>query len=137
MPDLRILLTGLGLVESPRWHDGRLWFSNWLAGEVIAVDLDGVSEVITRVPSFPCCIDWLPDGRLLVVSGREGRLLHREPDGSLVTHADLSSLSHYPWNEIAMEGRGNIYLNCIGFDFPAGAFAPGIFALVTPDGSVR
>lgn len=137
MAEQHILLTGLGLVESPRWHDGRLWFSDWLAGEVIAVDLDGMSEVISPVPSFPFGVDWLPDGRLLVVSGREGRLLRREPDGSLAIHTDLSALSRYPWNEIDLDGRGNIYLNNIGFDFPAGEFAPGIIALVTPDGAVH
>lgn len=137
MADLHTLMTGLGLVESPRWHDGRLWFSNWLAREIIAVDLDGKSEVITGVPSFPFCIDWLPDGRLLVVSGGEGRLLRRERDGSLAVHADLSGLSRYPWNEIDVDGRGTIYLNCINFDFPAGAFAPGIIALVTPDGAMQ
>ena len=137
MADLHILMTGLGLGESPRWHDGRFWFSDWVAQEVIAVDLAGKSEVITHVPSFPFCFDWLPDGRLLIVSGGEARLLRREPDGSLVTHADLSSLSRYPWNEVVVDGRGNIYLNSIGFDFPAGAFAPGIIALVTPDGSLR
>jgi sugar lactone lactonase YvrE len=137
MADLHTLMTGLGLVESPRWHEARLWFSNWLAREVIAVDLAGTSEVIMGVPSFPFCIDWLPDGRLLIVSGGEGRLLRREPDGHLVTHADLSGLSRYPWNEIVVDGRGNIYLNCINFDFPAGPFAPGIIALVTPDGSVK
>jgi sugar lactone lactonase YvrE len=137
MADPQILLTGLGLVESPRWYDGRLWFSNWLAQEVIAVDLDGKSEVITRVPSFPFCIDWLPDGSLLVVSGGEGRLLRREPDGSLVAHSDLSGLSGYPWNEFVVDCRGNIYLNCINFDFPAGPFAPGIIALVTPNGTVQ
>ncbi|HZS93564.1 MAG TPA: SMP-30/gluconolactonase/LRE family protein, partial [Chloroflexota bacterium] len=87
--------------------------------------------------SFPFCIDWLPDGRLLVVSGREGRLLHQEPDGSLAVHADLSGLSSYPWNEIDVDSHGNIYLNGIGFDFPAGAFSPGIIALVAPDGAVR
>jgi sugar lactone lactonase YvrE len=137
MADLRTLMTGLGLAESPRWHDGRLWIANWLARELIAVDLGGTSEVITQVPSFPFCIDWLPDGRLLIVSGGEGRLLRREPDGSLVPHADLRALSCYPWNEIVVDGRGTIYLDCIGFDFPAGAFAPGIIALVTPDGTVR
>jgi sugar lactone lactonase YvrE len=137
MADPQTLMTGLALGESPRWHDGRLWFSDWVAGEVLAVDLAGTSEVITRVPSFPFCIDWLPDGRLLVVSGGDGRLLRREWDGSLVTHAELSGLSRYPWNEIVMDGRGNIYLNCIGFDFPAGAFAPGIIALVTTNGSVQ
>ena len=67
MAELHTLMAGLGLVESPRWHDGRLWFSDWVAGEVIAVDPAGESDVITRVPSFPFCIDWLRDGRLLIV----------------------------------------------------------------------
>jgi sugar lactone lactonase YvrE len=137
MPELHTLLTGLVFGESPRWHDDRLWLSDWGAQEVIAVDLDGKSEVITRIQSFPFCIDFLPDGRLLVVSARDRLLLRREPDGSLVTHADLSSLSTRPWNEIVVDGRGNAYLNNIGFDFPDGEFAPGIIALVTPDGSAR
>jgi sugar lactone lactonase YvrE len=134
MPELQTLMTGLALGESPRWHDDRLWFSDWGAQEVVAVDLEGKSEVIVRVPSFPFCIDWLPDGRLLIVSGRDRLLLRREPDGSLVTHADLTSLSDHPWNEIVVDGRGNAYLNNIGFDFPGGEFVPGIVALVTPDG---
>lgn len=138
IPELQTLMTGLVLGESPRWHDDRLWFSDWGAHEVIAVDLEGKSEVIVRVPpTLPFSIDWLPDGRLLVISGREGLLLCREPDGSLVTHADLTSLSDRPWNEIVVDGRGNIYLNNIGFDFPGGEFATGIIALVTPDGSAR
>ena len=137
MSELRTLTDGLGLGESPRWHDGRLWCSDWVAQEVVAFDPAGGSEVVARIPSFPFCIDWLPDGRLLIVSGGDARLLRREPDGSLLTHADLSRLSRYPWNEIVVDGRGNIYLNNIGFDFPAGAFAPGIIALVTLDGSVR
>ncbi len=137
IPELQTLMTGIALGESPRWHDDRLWFSDWGMHEVIAVDLAGKSEVMIRVPSLPFCVDWLPDGRLLVVSGREGLLLRRELDGSLVTHADLTSLSNYPWNEIVVDGRGNAYLNCIGFDFPGGEFATGIIALVAPDGSVR
>src|SRR3981081_1076090 len=95
MSDPKVLLTGLVLGESPRWHDGRLWFSAWGARRLIAVDLDGNSEVIVRVPSFPFCIDWLPDGRLLVVSARDRSLLRRELDGSLVPHADLSGISSY------------------------------------------
>jgi hypothetical protein len=68
--EVRTLLTGLGFGESPRWHEDRLWFSNWGRQEVVAVDLDGRSEVMLRVPtSLPFCIDWLPDGPLLVVSG--------------------------------------------------------------------
>jgi sugar lactone lactonase YvrE len=85
------------------------------------------------------CIDWLPDGRLLIVSGRDGLLLRREPDGALVTHADLSTLAGkgHPWNEIVVDGRGNTYVNNQGFDFPGGEFAPGTIALLTPDGVAR
>jgi sugar lactone lactonase YvrE len=89
MSELRTLLTGRGLVESPRWHDSRLYFSDWSAGEVVAVDLAGHSEVVARVTSLPLCTAWLPDGRLVIVSSADGRLLRREPDGSLVTHAEL------------------------------------------------
>ena len=89
MPELQTLMTGIAFGESPRWHDDRLWFSDWGAQEIIAVDLEGNSEVVARVPSFPFCIDWLPDGRLLIVSARDRHLLRREPDGSLVTHTDL------------------------------------------------
>jgi sugar lactone lactonase YvrE len=137
MAELHTLLTGLALGESPRWHDNRLWFADWGAQEVVAVDLAGRREVIVRVPTLPFCIDWLPDGRLLIVAGREGRLLRQEPDGSLVTHADHTGLAAPPWNDIVVDGRGNAYINNIGFDFPAGAFAPGILALVTPTGGVQ
>ena len=135
--ELRVLMSGLAFPESPRWHDGRLWFSDWGAHEVIALDLAGESEVVARVPSFPMCIDFLPDGRLLVVSANDGRLLRREEDGSLATHADLSGLAGHPWNDIVVDGRGNAYVNNVGFDFPGGEFAPGIVALVTPDGAAR
>jgi sugar lactone lactonase YvrE len=82
------------------------------------------------------CIDFLPDGRLLVVDSAQRRLLRREPDGSLVQHADLSKVSKKPWNEIVVDDRGNAYVNTIGFDFPGGEFAPGLVVLVTPDGNV-
>ena len=137
MAELHMLMSGLAFGESPRWHQDRLWFSDWGAHEVVAVDLVGKSEVIVRVPSFPFCIDWLPDGRLLIVSGGDGLLLRREPDGSLVTYADLTRLAQHKWNEIVVDGRGNAYVNNTGFDFPGGAFAPGIIALVTPDGCAR
>src|SRR3990172_5695566 len=134
---IQILLAGLGFGESPRWHDGRLWFSNWGKQEVVAVNLDGKSEVMARVPtSMPFSIDWLPDGRLLVVSGPERLLLRREPDGTLGTHADLRPLSQHNCNDIVVDGRGNIYVNAGGFDSP-GQKASGIIAQVTPDGSAR
>ena len=83
MSDVRVLMDGLVFGEQPRWHEDRLWFSDWGTQEVIAVDLAGESEVVLRGASFPLCVDWLPDGRLLVVSARDGLLLRQEPDGSL------------------------------------------------------
>ncbi len=137
MPDPEPLLAGLVFPESPRWHGGRLWLADWGAQEIIAVDLAGMSEVMGHVASFPFSIDWLPDGRLLVVSAAERCLLREGPDGSLASHTDLSGLSARPWNEIVVDGRGNTYVNNIGFDFPGGEFAPGIIALVTPGGSAQ
>jgi sugar lactone lactonase YvrE len=134
-------MSGIQFGESPRWHDGRLWFSDWAAHEIVAVDPAGTSEVMTRVsfPSIPMCIDWLPDGRgPLVLSPSDGLLLRREPDGSLATHADASALSDFVWNEIVVDGRGNIYINGAGFNLMAGEeFAPGIVALLTPGGAAR
>jgi sugar lactone lactonase YvrE len=125
---MRTLLTGLAMGESPRWHDDRLWFSDWGAQEIIAVDVDGKSQVVVRTQfSLPFCIDWLPDGRLLIVSGRENLLLRQEPDGALVVHADLRELSDKVWNEIVVDGRGNTYING----------GSGIIALLTSEGSLR
>ncbi|MEI9411524.1 SMP-30/gluconolactonase/LRE family protein [Mesorhizobium salmacidum] len=138
-PAARVVVDGLAFGESPRWHDGRLWVCNWGTGEIIAVDAHGNSEVMLRVPAvLPYSIDWLPDGRLLVVSGREGLLLRQEADGSLVTHAALRGLSKRPWNEIVVDGRGNIYVNGGGPAPAAGQhFGPGTIVLVTRDGKVR
>jgi sugar lactone lactonase YvrE len=128
-----VLMEGIGLGESPRWHDGRLWFSDWVAHQVIALDVDGRSEVMATVDAFPFSIDWLPDGPLLVTAGRE---LLRLEDGSLVTHRDLGDLSEHGWNEVVVDGNGNVYVNGAGFDLMGGGeFAPGVVALLRPDGS--
>lgn len=120
-----VLLDGLGIPESLRWHEGRLWFCDWGAAEVRALDLDGQNRLEVRVPtSLPISIDWLPDGRLLVVSGREGLLLRRQPDGELVTHGDLRSVDPL-FNELVVDARGNAYVNGASL------------ALVTLDGRVR
>jgi sugar lactone lactonase YvrE len=138
--EAQTVMTGIAFGESPRWHDDHLWFSDWGTQEIIAVDLEGNSEVMVRpgFPSFqPICFDWLPDGRLLVVSASDRLILRLEPDGSLVIHADLSSLAG-GFNEIVVDGRGNAYVNGGNFDFATGAGAhSGVIALVRPDGSVR
>lgn len=135
----RIVMTGLAFGESPRWHDGRLWLCNWGTGEIIVVDADGNGEIVLTVPAvLPYSTDWLPDGRLLVVSGREGLLLRQEADGTLSTHADLRELSKNPWNEIVVDGRGNIYVNGGGPAPSAGQhFGPGTIVLISEDGAVR
>jgi sugar lactone lactonase YvrE len=126
---MNVLLEGLRIGESPRWHDGRLWLSNWGEKEIVAVTPEGEAEVMLRVDTtLPFSIDWLPDGRLLIVSGPERRLL----DGSLGTYADLSELGDGPFNEIVVDGRGNAYVNGGG-----GFDGPSIVALVTPDGEAR
>jgi sugar lactone lactonase YvrE len=130
----QVVLSGLAFGESPRWHDGQLWVSDWGAGEVLTVDPSGTSDVVARVSSFPMCIDFLRDGRLLIVDSAGGQLLRREQDGSLVRHADLSFLGSSPWNEVVADSRDNAYVNNIGFDLPAEDPAPGFVALVTAQG---
>ncbi|MFI5888520.1 SMP-30/gluconolactonase/LRE family protein [Actinoplanes sp. NPDC051513] len=126
-----VLLTGLGIPESPRWHDGRLWFCNWIDRQVVAVSLDGKPEVasVTGDRSMGYSIDWLPDGSLLITGGQ---LRRQEPDGSLVV------LDDHPCNEIVVDGRGHVYVNGADFDFAGGgAPTPGYIKLVTPDGEIR
>jgi sugar lactone lactonase YvrE len=137
----RLLLDGFGMGESPRWHDGRLFFSSWGSDEIMAVDLDGTSEVIgPGGGGAGWAVDWLPDGRMLV-TGAE--LMRLEPDGTRVRHADLSHISPYGFSEITIDGRGNTYVNSINFDFAdfgevmGSGQAPGKIALVTPDGEAH
>jgi sugar lactone lactonase YvrE len=140
-PQTQVLLDGLGMGESPRWHDGRLWFSNWGTDEIVAVDLNGRSEVVgPGGGGSGWATNWLPDGRMLLTGAD---LMRVEDDGSRVRHAVLSHISPHGWSEITVDGRGNIYVNSINFDFAdfkdilASGKAPGKIALVTPDGEAR
>jgi len=133
MAEPRVILDGLAYVESPRWHDGRLWFAHWGTDEIIAVDLDGTSEVVAHGPGgMGWSIDWLPDGRLLTTGQGVMRL---ESEGSVVPHADLGDLAG-DWNELVVDGRERVYVNG-GLFGPAEAAPSGIIALITPDGEVR
>jgi sugar lactone lactonase YvrE len=135
---MTVLMDGVVFGESPRWHAGRLWFSDWGAHQVLALDPESrAHEVVASVESFPMCLDFLPDGRLLIVDSARSLLLRQEPDGSLVTHADLGPVSEKPWNDVVADERGNVYVNSIGFAFPGEEFAPGLVALVTPGGAAR
>lgn len=136
---LKTILTGRIFLESPRWRDGALWVSDWGAHEALRLDGDGRVEVVARTQSFPMCIEHLPDGRLLVVDSAERRIARREADGTLVTHADLATISGRKTigNDIVVDGQGRIYVNDVNFDFPGGEPQPGWVAVVTPDGAVR
>jgi sugar lactone lactonase YvrE len=137
------VITGLGLLESPRWHNGRLWVADWTAGLIRAIDSGGVVEVIVEHRSLPMCFDFLPGlltNALVLTSSSQRALLRLSADGTLTTYADLSALSPHGCNDIVIDGRGNTYVNNVNFDFaagpPAGEPAPGFVALVR-DGSAR
>jgi sugar lactone lactonase YvrE len=137
----KVLLDGLGMGESPRWHDGRLWFSNWGTDELVAVDLEGNTEVMgPGGGDGGWAANWLADGRTLVTGAELTRV---EPDGSRVRHADLSHISSHGWSEMTVDGRGNVYVNSINFDFAdfgdllTSGDTPGKIALVTPEGDAR
>jgi sugar lactone lactonase YvrE len=129
MRETRLVADGLGFPESTRWHDGRVWLCNWGAGEVLAVTTGGAREVMARLPrqTLPFSIDWLPDGRLLVVDGPERLLVRQEPDGALDAVADLTGFGSGPCNELVVDAVGNAYVNG----------GRGSVMCVRPDGSVR
>ena len=124
----QVLSRGFAMGESPRWHEERLWLCDWGAQTIVVLKEDGSLETeIAGDFGLPFCIDWLRDGRLLVVAGRKNALLRQEPDGAFAVHADLAAVSTQGWNEIVVDGRNNIYVNG----------GPGVIALVTPDGGAR
>ena len=132
------LITGLGLLESPRWHDGRLWVADWTAELIRAIDPAGGVQIMVEHQSLPLCFDFLPglpaNEGLVLTSSSEHALLRLAADGTLSRYADLSALSPHRCNDIVIDGRGNAYVNNVNFDFaarpPAGDRAPGFVALV-------
>jgi sugar lactone lactonase YvrE len=132
------VVEGFTFTEAPRWHDGRLWFSDFSTGQVMSVCEDGGdSRVEAVVPHQPSGLGWLPDGRLLVVSMRDRRILRREPDGTLVTHADLSRHATGHLNDMTVDADGRAYVGNFGFDLMNGApLEPAAVHRVDPDGTV-
>jgi sugar lactone lactonase YvrE len=131
------LLGGIRFPEGPRWHQGRLWFSDMHAKRVIAVGLDGRAESVVELERDPSGLGWLPDGRLLVVSMQERRLLRLEPEG-LVEAADLSPWAAFHCNDMVVDTAGRAYVGNFGFDYHGGArTVPADLLLVHPDGRVE
>jgi sugar lactone lactonase YvrE len=129
MTETRLVTDGLGFPESTRWHDDRAWLCNWGAGEVLAVTPDGGREVMARVAvhTLPFSIDWLPDGRLLLIDGPRRLLLVQSAGGTLEPHANLSELSTQPFNELVVSAQGFAYVNG----------GSGRVVCIEPDGTIR
>jgi sugar lactone lactonase YvrE len=137
MPDaLETVMSGLAFGEGPRWHGGRLWFSDMHAQQVIALAPDGAHEVIVEVPNDPSGLGWLPDGRLLVVSMRDRRVLRLESNARLVEHANLWDLAPFHCNDMVVDSVGRAYVGNFGWDLHGGG-GPRTTSLVRidPDGS--
>jgi sugar lactone lactonase YvrE len=135
---LRTVLGGLAFGEAPRWREGRLWFSDMHAHEVVAMTPDGARETVVTSPTAVSGLGWLPDGRMLVVSMDDNRLMRLEADGRLVEHADLSPVSAFNPNDMVVDAKGRAYVGNFGFPlYPRGEMKPAKMARVDPDGSVH
>lgn len=134
---LQPVIDGLAFAEAPRWHGGKLWFSDMYTLSVHCMEPDGTLTTVAKVPGQPSGLGWLPDGRLLVVSMAERKLLRLEPQG-LVLHADLSQLARFDCNDMVVDRQGRAYVGNLGFDVFSGApMQPAELVMVTPDGQAR
>jgi len=148
MANARILLEGIFFGEGPRWHEGRLWFSDFHAHRVCSVSLAGDLRVELEIDDQPSGLGWMPDGSLLVVSMRKRQLLRRESGGAVRIYADLSGVHAMLSNDMVVDGRGRAYVGNFGFDLHGDIRARGdmavfadhptaAIALVQPDGTVE
>lgn len=135
---LEVLERGLRFPEAPRWHGGRLWYSDMYAGEVRSVDLAGQARVEARLPEPTSGLGWLPDGTLLVVSMPDRKLMRVDTGGKAAVHADLSKLAPHHCNDLVVDARGRAYVGNFGSDITGGgAPTPTCLILVEPDGRAR
>jgi sugar lactone lactonase YvrE len=125
---------GLKFGEGVRWHEGRFWYSDFFKHQVSSVAPDGGSRVELEIDDQPSGLGWLPDGRLLVVAMTSQRLLRREPDGSVVQHADLKPFAKFHANDMIVDSRGHAFIGCFGFDLHAFIEEHGAAALFSEPG---
>lgn len=138
MPEFTTLISGLSFTECPRWHDGRLYVSDFYTHRVLAVAMDGATETVAHVPQQPSGLGFLADGRMLIVSMRDRKILRREADGSLVEHADLSALAPWHLNDMLVHPDGRAWVGNFGFDLMSGAPARSTVLIgVQADGSAH
>ena len=136
---LTTLVSGLTFAEAPRWHNGRLFYSDFYRHVVETVDLKGNIECLATVPNQPSGLGWLPDGRLLIVSMTDRKLLRLEASGELVEHADLSHIATWHCNDMVVDSIGRAYVGNFGYDIEVPGTEPVMakLACVEPDGAVR
>lgn len=138
MHTLTTLLDGLRFGEGPRWHDGKLYFSDMHANHVMTVDLEGRSAVVCEVPNNPSGLGWLPDGTMLIVSMTDRKVMRMERGGALKVHADLSALAPFHCNDMVVDSKGRAYVGNFGYDLHKGEKARGtVLIMVTLDGKPR
>ena len=127
-----VLIEGLTFTEGPRWHDGRLYFSDFFTHKVLAVDTKGNMETIVETPQQPSGLGWSPDGSMLIVSMNDQKLLSFS-NGELSEVADLSQLATHFCNDMVVDKKGNAYVGNFGFDLHAGEpIKPTNLILVRP-----
>ncbi len=132
------LISGLSFTEGPRWRDGRLYVSDFFTHRVLAVGMDGTAETVAHVPQQPSGLGFLPDGRMVIVSMRDRKVLRREMDGSLVVHADLSALAHWHCNDMLVDHDGRAWVGNFGFDLEDGSPSrTTVLICVEPDGTAK
>ena len=132
--NLKTIIEGLTFPEGPRWHDGRLWFSDFYSRRVLAMDLDGKLETIIDGDIQPSGLGWAPNGDLLVVSMLE-RSLMKLSAGRLSLLADLSDLAAWHCNDMVVDAMGRAYVGNFGFDNKDGDPCGTNVVRVDPDGS--
>ena len=139
--DWTTVIDGIDFGEGPRWHEGRLWFSDFYQQTISSVEIhadgSGTRHVELEHDGRPSGLGWLPDGRLLFVSMLDRKVMRREADGSVVEHADLSSVADGHCNDMVVSSTGIAYVGNFGFDFEAGdSVTTTSLAIVYPDGRV-
>ena len=137
MRTLKVLLDGLAFPEGPRWHDGKFYFSDMHAHQVLEVDMSGKSRVVCEVPAWPSGLGWLPDGRMLIVSMTDRKLMRLDRDG-LKLVADMSKLAPFHCNDMVVDAQGRAYVGNFGFDLHANETPRGTtLVMVAADGVAR
>jgi len=136
--ELTVVGEGFSFLEGPRWHDGRLWASDFFTRRVLAFDEDGGVETICELPdSMPSGLGWDREGRLLISSMLDRRLLRLEDDGTLAEVADLSGMTGWVTNDMVVDDLGGAYVGNFGWNDEDPAVRSTNLVRVEPDGEVR